>query len=376
MEKLNIIHVAGTKGKGSTCSYIDSIFAQYRKSHDIPRTVGLYTSPHLVAVRERIRINSSPISADLFAKYFFEVWDALKGGPAEALKPPDYFKYLTVMSYHVFLREGVDTAIYEVGLGGEYDATNVVDRPAVTGITAMGIDHVLVLGETIEEIVWHKAGIQKPGVPSFTVTQLPAAMKGIEDRAKERHVKSLKVVDLDPRLQKVNIRPNADFQKSNASLAIALAETTLKKLDPRFQLSPDSLPKEFVDGLEQVVWRGRCEKKVEDNIIWHLDGAHTADSIVIASRWFGEECSSRSIPQSRLSYEPSLTTYRPGTRILIFNQQGHREALPLLDGLYSAITSQDLVKFDHVIFCTSAGQQKGTHLLLLNPFSTACSDTN
>lgn len=216
------------------------------------------------------------------------------------MKPPDYFKYLTVMSYHAFLREGVDTAIYEVGLGGEYDATNVADHPAVTGITTLGIDHVLVLGETIEEIVWHKAGIQKAGVPSFTVNQLPAAMKVIGDRAKERDVKSLKVVNLDPRLQKVNIRPNADFQKSNASLAIALAETTLKKLDPAFQLPPDSLPKEFIDGLEQVVWRGRCEKKVEGNIIWHLDGAHTADSITISSRWFGEECTSRSVSQSRL----------------------------------------------------------------------------
>jgi hypothetical protein len=321
--------------------------------------VGLYTSPHLVAVRERIRINSAPISAPLFAKYFFEVWDSLQGGPAEPMDPPNYFKYLTLMSFHVFLREGVDTAIYEVGVGGEYDSTNIADHPAVTGITTLGIDHVQTLGETVEEITWHKAGIQKPGVPSFTVNQLPGAMKVIEDRAKERDVKSLKVVNIDPRLKKVKIRPDADFQRSNASLAIALAETALKKLAPTFQVPQDRLPHEFVDGLEQVVWRGRCEKKVEGNITWHLDGAHTADSIMIACRWFGEECSGKLVSSSCPDYDSYLTPHRPGTRILIFNQQGYREALSLLEGLYSAVSADGLVKFDHVIFCTSAGQQKG-----------------
>lgn len=286
---------------------MDSILAQHRKSYGLPRKVGLYTSPHLVSVRERIRINSSPLSAQLFAKYFFEVWDALQSEVSKQLQPPDYFKYLTLMSYHVFLRENVDTAIYEVGLGGEYDSTNIIDRPAVTGITTLGIDHVLVLGETIEEIAWQKAGIQKPGVPSFTVKQLPTAASVIEKRAGEKGVKSLEVVDLDPRLQKVDIRPNAGFQKSNASLAIALAETAIRKLDHSFQLPPDSLPQEFVDGLEQMVWRGRCEKKVEGNITWHLDGAHTADSIIISSCWFGEECTSRSVLRLSLNMLFSLT---------------------------------------------------------------------
>jgi folylpolyglutamate synthase len=230
----------------------------------------------------------------MFAKYFFEVWDALHSGEGEPILTPFYFMYLTLMSFHVFLKEGVDTAIYEVGIGGEYDATNIPDRPAVTGITMLGIDHVWILGRTIEEIAWNKAGIQKPGVPSYTVSQLPGAMKVIEDRAKERNVKGLNVVGLDPRLKTVKIRPDADFQRSNASLAIALAETALKKLDPSFQLSPGPLPKEFVNGLERVIWRGRCEKKVEGNITWHIDGAHTTDSIIIASQWFGEECSGRS----------------------------------------------------------------------------------
>jgi folylpolyglutamate synthase/dihydrofolate synthase len=289
---LNIVHVAGTKGKGSTCAYVDSILSQYRKSHDIPHKVGLFTSPHLIAVRERIRINSSPISADLFTKYFFEVWDRLEASPSDSAPPfekPVYFRYLTLMSYHVFLQERVDTAIYEVGMGGEYDSTNIVERPAVTGISTLGIDHTFNLGETVDKIAWHKAGIQKKGVPSFTVPQLPAAMEVVKRRAEERGVEAFTVVDIDQRLESVKIRPDAAFQKGNASLAIALTETVLKKLDPKFETNPDSLPPEFVAGLEQVVWRGRCEKKVEEYVTWYLDGAHTADSIVVAAKWFGSE---------------------------------------------------------------------------------------
>lgn len=269
---------------------MDSILSRYRQSHDIPKNVGLFTSPHLVAVRERIRINSVPISKESFAKYFFEVWDRLEAAAAkEEIQKPVYFRYLTLMSYHVFLQEDVDAAVYEVGMGGEYDATNIVDHPTVTGISTLGIDHTLVLGETIENIAWHKAGIQKKGVPSFTVKQIPGALKVVQDRAKERAVDSFTVLEEDPRLEGVNIRPNASFQRLNASLAIALAEAALRKLDSGFEARPDLLPQEFVDGLEQVVWRGRCEIKNEGNITWYLDGAHTQESIVVATKWFSEE---------------------------------------------------------------------------------------
>jgi folylpolyglutamate synthase len=204
------------------------------------------------------------------------------------------------MSYHAFIQEQVDTAIYEVGVGGEYDATNIVDHPAVTGISTLGIDHTFYLGETIDKIAWHKAGIQKEGVPSFTVRQIPAAMEVTKKRAEERKVRYLHVVDIDPRLEDVKIRPDAEFQKGNASLAVALAESVLGELDPEFWPQEYSLPKEFVDGLEQVVWRGRCEMKVDGDITWYLDGAHTADSIVVAAKWFGDEVSEK--------YDPLLSS--------------------------------------------------------------------
>lgn len=288
--------MAGTKGKGSTCAYVDSILSFHRASHQIPRNVGLFTSPHLVAVRERIRINSQPISEESFAKYFFEVWDALEKSAIALNEDPKikpvYFRFLTLMSFHVFIRENVDAAVYEVGVGGAHDATNVFDHPAATAITTLGIDHTVALGETIEEITWHKAGIMKSGSPSFTVKQVPKAGPVLQEQAKLIGA-DLQLIEINPALKDVHILPAADFQRKNASLAIKLAATVLKKLDNSFEMPSESLPKEFIDGLEQVIWRGRCETKVDRNISWHLDGAHNADSLKVATRWFDEQCSQR-----------------------------------------------------------------------------------
>ena len=133
----------------------------------------------------------------------------------------------------------------------------------------------------------------KAGRPAFAVGGQPAiAEQVLRDRAEEKGA-PLTLLPVDPRLDGVAIRPDALFQKKNASLAIALAETALATLDPGFVRDPSRLPREFVDGLEQVVWRGRCEVKVEGRVVWHIDGAHTADSVKMAGRWFNEESASR-----------------------------------------------------------------------------------
>ncbi|KAI1378820.1 FolC bifunctional protein [Hypoxylon crocopeplum] len=348
LDRLNILHVAGTKGKGSTCAFAASILSQYQKSHSIPRRIGLFTSPHLIAVRERIRINGAPVSADVFARYFFEVWDKL--GEAEETEGqkvvdqrlgipmpprPVYSRYLTLMSYHLFLQEGIDVAVYETGIGGEFDATNIVEHPVASGISSLGIDHVFALGDTVEKIAWHKAGIMKTGSAAFTIEQVPDAAKVLQDRAREKDV-SLKVLGVDSRLKGVDVRPDALFQKKNASLGIALAETALQNIDPSFTPDPSALSKEFVDGLEQVVWRGRCEVKVEGPIIWHVDGAHTPDSLKMATRWYAGECEKRT-----------------GPKALIFNQQGRDEAVNFLKGIISTLKSQGQGSFEHVVFCTN-----------------------
>lgn len=201
---------------------------------------------------------------------------------------PTYARFLTLMSWHLFLQEGVDVAVYETGIGGEFDATNLVEKPVASGITTLGIDHIFALGDTIEKIAWHKAGIMKSGCPAFTVRQLPEAAQVLEARAQEKDV-HLKTLDIDPRLANVKLRPQADFQKGNATVAIALAETALRKVGVLEDELGETLPKEFINGIEQMNWRGRCEVKKEDNIRWCLDGAHTADSIKMATKWFLDE---------------------------------------------------------------------------------------
>lgn len=250
-------------------------------------------------MRERIRINSAPISEDLFTKYFFQVWDRLGESdvcPEDAApgSRPLYARYLTLMSWHTFLQEGVDCAVYETGIGGEFDATNIVERPVASGISTLGIDHIFVLGDTVDKIAWHKAGIMKTGSPAFTIEQVPSAAEVLQDRAKEKSV-DLNVLSVDKRLAGVKIRPDALFQKKNATLAIALAEAALKKLDVHVGESDDSLPREFADGLEKTVFRGRCEVKEEEKVKWFVDGAHTADSLKMSAKWFADETSNRQV---------------------------------------------------------------------------------
>jgi folylpolyglutamate synthase len=195
------------------------------------------------------------------------------------------------MSFHIFISESVDVAIYEVGMGGEYDATNIIERPAVTGISALGIDHTFHLGNTIDSIAWHKAGIFKKNVPAYSVEQPLEAMPVLASRAQEAETDGFFVVKEYALLKGVKIEPDAAFQRQNASLAIALSKKVLEKVNPSAHITwPETqLPPEFIHGLENLASRGRCETIVTDKVIWYLDGAHTADSITIASQWF---CSS------------------------------------------------------------------------------------
>lgn len=289
-KKFRPIHIAGTKGKGSTSAFISSILYQYTQdsSSISPKKVGLYTSPHLCSVRERIQINNVPISESDFSKYFFEVWDRLSA-TGDGSKPV-YFRYLTLMAYHLFVVEGVDSAVIECGIGGEYDSTNIIAEPTVTAVTALGIDHVGVLGNTIEEIAWHKAGVFKKGALALSAPQPESALDVLKKRAGEAG-SGLHVVQRIPAIAKGEAKLGlaGDFQKSNASLAVATAAAHLKSMG--LTGMPDStnittLPTEFIKGLAEVKWPGRCDLRKEGSISWCIDGAHTIDSIQVAGEWF------------------------------------------------------------------------------------------
>ena len=162
----------------------------------------------------------------------------------------------------------------------------------MAGISTLEVDHVFALGNTVEKIAWHKAGIMKTGRPAFTTHQVKAAAEVLRQRAGDKSV-DLKELDVDPRLQHVRVRPDAAFQKRNATLAIALAETALQKLGVLTAEDTKSLPPSFVEGIEKTAFRGRCEVKVEEKIIWHVDGAHTPTSLQMSSTWFAKETANR-----------------------------------------------------------------------------------
>ncbi|CCH59224.1 hypothetical protein TBLA_0B03850 [Henningerozyma blattae CBS 6284] len=353
--RLNVVHITGTKGKGSTAAFTSSILGQYKDQ--LPK-VGLYTSPHLKSVRERIRINGSPISEELFTKYFFQVWNRLDDSTSTLNEfphmlpgtKPAYFKFLTLLSFHVFMQENCNCCIYEVGVGGELDSTNIIEKPVACGISLIGIDHTFILGNTIEEISWNKGGILKPSVPGFTVeNQSPESIKVLKERAAEKNT----TIDQIPNfniIKKIKLGIAGDFQLSNASLATALASQALNSLkiidNPiDYKDSNAELPNKFLIGLENTNWPGRCQTLLEGNKKWYIDGAHTKDSMVAASTWF----------KKTILNEPIL---KDSKKILLFNQQS-RDANALIDHLIETITPD--IHFDDVIFTTNVTWKSGNY---------------
>ena len=287
MNGLNVIHVAGTKGKGSTCAFTESFLSVHGTSTEYPRKIGLYTSPYIKTVRERIRINCKPISEDLFTIYFFEIWDKLPTRATEILDVPRYLQLLALLSIHVFVKENVDVAIYETHSGGEYDATNIIERPVVTGITTIGMDHKEVLGPSISDISWHKAGIFKPGRPAFSAPQEPAAAIMLRRRSDEKGV-HLKFINIDPRLRSVTPTLEPQVQQINRSLALALVGTFLSEKAPKKHSSLVL----YERGIEKFSWPGRFQSIMDkDNSQWFLDGAHNESSIYSAVVWFANTVS-------------------------------------------------------------------------------------
>ncbi|SPJ75000.1 related to folylpolyglutamate synthetase [Fusarium torulosum] len=340
LARLKHIHIAGTKGKGSVSAFATGMLRQYE-------TVGTYTSPHLVSPRERIAIQGEQISQGLFTEAFFELWERLsdaakKDGKSltEADGPgskPFFFRFMTLLAWHIFLREKVDSVVLECGIGGEYDATNVVPPEAVSAavITQLGIDHVAMLGDTVEKISWHKAGILKPGVRGFVrrMDEKPSVRQILQQRAAE---KGAELIELDDASVEqwggVAGRLPGDFQKYNQALAVLAVRHHLgMEVDTKTALL--GLPDKMVTGLKEASLRGRCEIIQQGHIAWHLDGAHTKDSMQEVAKWF------------------AANLRKDESAILVFNQQ-ERDATQLLAILLDTIqeaTERENI-FSHAFF--------------------------
>ena len=196
-DALPMVHIAGTNGKGSVTAMLSSIL----KSAGY--TVGTFTSPHLVHVRERIAINGNPILQDDFQFEVSTLKNHLEALAWEREDWPTYFEYLNVVAYQYFKRKDVDITVFETGLGGRLDSTNVVKHPNLTVITTIGMDHMQHLGDTLGKIAAEKAGIIKPGVPLVLGDTLPQeASTVILERAKMQEVpvfeSSAECLQVDP----------------------------------------------------------------------------------------------------------------------------------------------------------------------------------
>lgn len=346
MNALSIIHVAGTKGKGSTCSFIESMLRAHASRTSFPRNIGLYTSPHLIYPEERIRIGFQPLSRDLLAKYFFEVYDLLpqlateldiSKSPIE--RGPRYLQLWALLAFHVFIREGVDATIVETHSGGEHDATNVVSKPVVTAVTSLGMDHIDMLGPTFEDIAWHKAGIYKKGAVALSTTQAPSALDVLQQRSKQVEA-SLIVVDQDSRLPAKASQLNPSVQRKNASLAAAVAQAFLERTAPAGQ---GELTVEDVRmGVEQWSWPGRYQTVTRGQHTWFLDAAHNEMSIALAAQWFEETSLDFAGPERGVS------------RTVVFSHINElRDADALLEQLAAALKACS-VDVQHVVFTTYA----------------------
>lgn len=306
VDSLNIIHIAGTKGKGSTCAFTRSFLRAHGMRTGFPKRIGLYTSPDLQCIRDRIQIGDQPISEDLFTHYFFEVWEKLMphhhevGESAEQpARQPRYLQFLALLAFHTFIREEVDAAIFETHHGGEYDATNVIRTPVVTGITSLGMDHIAQLGPTIENIAWHKAGIFKAGAPAFSVTQEAGVADVLRDRATERKSTDLTFVSTNMSLP-ANVKTlSVPVQQLNCSLALELAKSFLQRRAPE-RTSSSLTSNDISAGVENFSWTGRFER-LEDHdeggCLWFLDGAHNTLSLEQAATWFAKNSSSLDAPK-------------------------------------------------------------------------------
>ena len=267
----NVIHIAGTNGKGSTASFLKEILER----HNL--TVNVYTSPHLINFNERIRINNKLISEDRLLKILEEV--EIKNEK----QPITFFEITTAAAIIAFYRYPSDVNVIETGLGGRLDATNIIENKKLTIITQIGFDHIEFLGNKIEDIAREKAGIYRKNVPVIIAKQKNL----IAHKTLVANARMLKneIIDIENISANSSLGLIGDHQYENASTAF----TAAKRILPLISLSKTNL------ALKETIWPGRVHQiehgKITNyrNNITILDGAHNADSSYVLNEYLNKK---------------------------------------------------------------------------------------
>ncbi|VJN42474.1 dihydrofolate synthetase [Streptococcus pneumoniae] len=283
--KLKVLHIGGTNGKGSTIAFLKKMLEK------LGLRVGVFSSPYLIHYTDQISINGESISEARLEALMADYQSLLEGEAVANLQDTTEFEIITALAYDYFASEQVDVAIMEVGMGGLLDSTNVC-QPILTGITTIGLDHVALLGDTLEAIAEQKAGIIKQGMPLVTGRIAPEALTVI-DRIAEgkdaprlaygtdyqvRHQESVvtgEVFDYTSAVRQGRFQTSllGLYQIENAGMAIALLDTFCQE-DGRELASNDFLGQ----ALEETSWPGRLEIVSRDPLMI-LDGAHNPHAI-------------------------------------------------------------------------------------------------
>ncbi|MFS9133930.1 folylpolyglutamate synthase/dihydrofolate synthase family protein [Streptococcus infantis] len=283
--KLKVIHIGGTNGKGSTIAFLKNMLVK------MGLRVGVFSSPYLIHYTDQIAINEESIPEARLETLMADYRSLLEGEHAQSLQGTTEFEIITAIAYDYFASEQVDVAIMEVGMGGLLDSTNVC-QPILTGITTIGLDHVALLGDSLEAIAEQKAGIIKQGVPLVTGHIVPEALDVIDQIAEEKqaarivygrdyqvsHHESIitgEVFDYSSSVRQGRFQTGllGLHQIENAGMAIALLDIFCKE-DGRELASNDLL----AQALEETSWPGRLEV-VSREPLMILDGAHNPHAI-------------------------------------------------------------------------------------------------
>ncbi|MEX1158814.1 MAG: Mur ligase family protein [Thermomicrobiales bacterium] len=278
------IHVAGTSGKGSTSTFAASILAAagFR--------TGTHVSPYLQVATEKLQIDGQIVPASSYAALVDSMRESVDAWVAAGHERPNYGEFWVAMTYRYFAEERVDVAVIEVGAGGRFDVTNVIE-PDVAAITSIGYDHTVTLGSTLPEVAWHKAGIIKAGSIAVTAVTDPEALPVIEAEARARGVELRRVrpggeynaVETDERGtsfidtesgRRFHVQLPGTFQAANAATAVAIA----RAFDAE-RVTDDAISA----GLATARFPGRMETVLRDPVVL-LDGAHNPEKVASLAR--------------------------------------------------------------------------------------------